>query len=408
MAALDFPASPTVGQLYPTPAVPGVPVYKWDGEKWTTLGGALGSTGASDAIPQQDAGSGAAGSSTLWTRGDHAHPVDPSIATKVAKAGDTMTGNLAVTANQPQIVLNKNAGGVGAYFGGYTNNKPRWFIEVGDAAAETGGNAGSNLSFDRYTDAGAYIDSPFYLTRSTGNVSMPGSVTAGNIASSGNVFGAFIRASGNVQADNGIVYGLGGGNYITSDANITTMLVSGVNCYWSYVKATGRWDWIVNSAAQMSLLNGGLFYAFGQGYKPGGGAWADSSDARIKTIKGAYTTGLDAIAALNPVTFSYKGNDTSEPPDHVPSADGSKSKDAVSVPYPNSPHRQVAETGKTFHGMIAQEVEQVMPELVTQRPGYIDGVAVTDLRDIDSTPLIFALVNAIKELKLRVEMLEAA
>jgi hypothetical protein len=72
--ALDFPASPTVGQKYPSPAVSGVPVYSWDGEKWTTLGGAIGSTGASDAIPAPDTTAGAAGSSTLWSRGDHSHP----------------------------------------------------------------------------------------------------------------------------------------------------------------------------------------------------------------------------------------------------------------------------------------------------------------------------------------------
>jgi hypothetical protein len=36
MAALDFPNSPSIGQLYPQPLVAGVPVYRWDGEKWTT------------------------------------------------------------------------------------------------------------------------------------------------------------------------------------------------------------------------------------------------------------------------------------------------------------------------------------------------------------------------------------
>lgn len=40
--AFDFPNSPSVGQLYPQPPVVGQPVYKWDGEKWTTIGGALG------------------------------------------------------------------------------------------------------------------------------------------------------------------------------------------------------------------------------------------------------------------------------------------------------------------------------------------------------------------------------
>jgi hypothetical protein len=35
MAHLDFPATPTVGDFYPVPAVPGVPQYKWDGTVWT-------------------------------------------------------------------------------------------------------------------------------------------------------------------------------------------------------------------------------------------------------------------------------------------------------------------------------------------------------------------------------------
>jgi hypothetical protein len=38
---LDFPNAPTVGQKYPQPPVTGVPVYTWDGQKWTTVGGAV-------------------------------------------------------------------------------------------------------------------------------------------------------------------------------------------------------------------------------------------------------------------------------------------------------------------------------------------------------------------------------
>ena len=34
--ALNFPSSPTVGQKYPASPVAGVPIYAWDGEKWTT------------------------------------------------------------------------------------------------------------------------------------------------------------------------------------------------------------------------------------------------------------------------------------------------------------------------------------------------------------------------------------
>jgi len=32
--ALDFPNSPTVGQIFPSPAQPGVPQWKWDGAEW--------------------------------------------------------------------------------------------------------------------------------------------------------------------------------------------------------------------------------------------------------------------------------------------------------------------------------------------------------------------------------------
>ena len=32
---IDFPSSPTIGQTRPSPPVTGVPVYTWDGEKWT-------------------------------------------------------------------------------------------------------------------------------------------------------------------------------------------------------------------------------------------------------------------------------------------------------------------------------------------------------------------------------------
>lgn len=76
MAALDFPSSPTLNQHYPVPAVPGQPVYTWDGEKWTTLGGSVGGTGASDDIPLVENGAGGAGSSTKWSRGDHFHPTN--------------------------------------------------------------------------------------------------------------------------------------------------------------------------------------------------------------------------------------------------------------------------------------------------------------------------------------------
>jgi hypothetical protein len=98
--AFDFPNAPTVGQKYPASPVGGQPTYTWDGEKWTTVGGAI------------------AGKTAVWTDGTTpmtaqltliAPPVNPTdavaksyadagVAAKVSKVGDTMTGTLTVPA----------------------------------------------------------------------------------------------------------------------------------------------------------------------------------------------------------------------------------------------------------------------------------------------------------------------
>ena len=43
MAALDFPNSPTLNQVYPATPIAGVPNYIWDGTKWSTTGAPAGS-----------------------------------------------------------------------------------------------------------------------------------------------------------------------------------------------------------------------------------------------------------------------------------------------------------------------------------------------------------------------------
>ena len=214
-----------------------------------------------------------------------------------------------------------------------------------------------------------------------------------------------VAGSVTIPATNAFVVG---GASIYASASQSTFFVSGTTCYCNYNIPSGNFEWAVNTTLGMQLVyNSGLFVTL-QGFKPGGGAWADSSDIRIKDVEGDYTTGLDDVCKLRPVTFSFKGNDTRDPPAHVAAAsDDPVLKESLTVPYPNSPHYQSATNKTTYHGLIAQEVESIFPEMVTQRGGYIDGAAVDDLRDLNTTPLIYALVNAIKELKARVEALEA-
>lgn len=140
---------------------------------------------------------------------------------------------------------------------------------------------------------------------------------------------------------------------------------------------------------------GGNIYIGGNAYKPAGGPWVDSSDARIKTVVGDYEHGLAEVLQLTPRRYVFKGNDTNEP------------TTASVYPYENSSHFGVATAGVEYIGLIAQEVEAAMPEMVSFATGYIDGkTKITDLRALDTGALIYALVNAVKELTARVQTLE--
>jgi hypothetical protein len=149
-----------------------------------------------------------------------------------------------------------------------------------------------------------------------------------------------------------------------------------------------------NSAFSLTIINlqqglsltmdaNGLTFNNALAVKTGGGPWNAPSDARIKTVEGDYGLGLDEVIQLNPVVYTYRGNDTA-------------TKDGRSANQP----------GRKFVGLVAQAVEPIFPGMVAKSAAFIDGKAVDDLRMLDTTELIFALVNAVKALLARVETLE--
>ena len=98
----------------------------------------------------------------------------------------------------------------------------------------------------------------------------------------------------------------------------------------------------------------------GSADKPGGGSWGTFSDARLKTVNGGFTDGLSQVMKINPIHYRYKpGNamgirDTDE---HI--------------------------------GVVAQEVQKVIPEAVTENSkGYLL---------VNNDPIIWTMLNAIKE-----------
>jgi hypothetical protein len=112
--------------------------------------------------------------------------------------------------------------------------------------------------------------------------------------------------------------------------------------------------------------------------KPGGGSWAASSDSRIKENVGIYSKGLEHILLVAPITYDYNGK-------------GGMPKSAGYI------------------GVIAQEIKDVFPETITTYKSKLEETDTedTDLYRFDPSALIYALINAVKELKAEIELLKA-
>jgi len=98
----------------------------------------------------------------------------------------------------------------------------------------------------------------------------------------------------------------------------------------------------------------------GTASKSGGGTWAVFSDARLKRIRGPFTSGLQAVMRLQPIRYEYK------------------------------PDNALGITSDGEHiGFAAQDVQKVIPEAVmTNGTGYLM---------VNSDPILWTMLNAIKE-----------
>ncbi len=100
----------------------------------------------------------------------------------------------------------------------------------------------------------------------------------------------------------------------------------------------------------------------GSAAKPGGGSWSSFSDIRLKEIGGNYEYGLAEIVKLQPVRYKYKEDN------------------GLGLP-----------ANREFVGVVSQDVQSVIPEAVEENK---DGHFM-----VNNDPIIWAMVNAIKELK---------
>jgi hypothetical protein len=98
------------------------------------------------------------------------------------------------------------------------------------------------------------------------------------------------------------------------------------------------------------------------------GNWGVFSDARVKTITGNFTDGLNVISQINPVVFNYNEN----------------------APFKSS-DEQI--------GIVAQDLEKIAPYMVSKQ-AYNQ---FTDLREVNNQAYVFLLINAVKEQQVQIE-----
>lgn len=299
--------------------------------------------------------------------------------------GATPTAFLAGPYGYAALFLNKAGSGVHCQINGQNNGLNRWQMVLGSSTVEGGSNTGSDFLLNRFNDAGAVIDTPLTITRSTGSTlvtrlvagaSPPSNVTSGihnaggfwssatavtafmgNMYFDGANYRAFVAGGAGLLQFNGsgtaqwAFYGNAGAAaggvvspavLLSVDQNGNVLATGAVTCnaqavvrnasqpnvnYQTAAGASLGQTYYQVSTAQMGLFHqssGASAFINGSGqfqtpvhynttanaYMAGGTLWQNTSDARIKTILGEYTFGLDQILKLKPVRFRYKANDT--------------------------------------------------------------------------------------------------
>jgi hypothetical protein len=104
----------------------------------------------------------------------------------------------------------------------------------------------------------------------------------------------------------------------------------------------------------------------GSADKIGGGSWGTYSDRRLKDLDGSFVSGLSQVLRINPVRYRYK------------------EENGMGI-----------HDGDEHIGLVAQDVQNVIPEAVTENSkGYLL---------VNNDPIIWAMLNAIKEQQQQIE-----
>ncbi len=251
----------------------------------------------------------------------------------------------------------------------------------GPGTAPTWRAAGSALltSNNSWTGTNAFSTAPTVggynvLTTNTGAALSSSPTFTGTVSGSG-----FTATGAGSIGDQKFTVAYGG----YSSGLSPTSIQLGSSGYGVIYSAGGAWD---GSNGASLIISGGagnlqittsdtLFTGANNCFKQGSStAWEISSDVRIKKNVTSYTKGLTELNQINIKNFEFNGLGNS--------VDGQKGI-----------------------GVIADEIEQVLPDTVNASPIFLhkNDVERTYVKHFDATELTYLLVNAVKELSAKVD-----
>jgi hypothetical protein len=207
--------------------------------------------------------------------------LDTALAGKVAKAGDTMSGDLTIAKVNPSLIIDKTAANQEASIYSRVNGVARWHLLMGNSSVESGSNVGSDFYLRRWNDAGAHLGDVLVINRASGAATFgvgskvgvadttPSTApTTGALTVAGGVgiakelqVGGLIYGSGDIYAVNRL-YARGDGSFFMgahgSDTHLRTIQMAGGYAFnWS--DQSGNLQWYSNGAVGFTAYLGGNF-----------------------------------------------------------------------------------------------------------------------------------------------------
>jgi len=133
-----------------------------------------------------------------------------------------------------------------------------------------------------------------------------------------------------------------------------------------------------NTTSPLILTDAGALTILSTATKPGGGAWTATSDDRVKADVTSHTDGLAHILRLRPIGYRYNGRGGT------------------------------VDDGRYHVGLSAQSTIDIAPRMVSSFQAKLDFADdhLTDIYTVDSSELVYTLVNAVQDLTAEVDALK--